>query len=322
MTEIAVVVPTHNRPHLLAVTLQSVLAQRDVDLTVAVVDDASANPRDVRGVVEALGDPRVRLFRHDTPRGVSAARNTGIANTSSDWVAFCDDDDVWAPDKLKAQVTLAGPGAGWAYSGQVAIDHELRVLDGAPPLPPRELVAAIEHYNPVPAGSSNVIVRRRVLDAVGCFDSALLSVGDWDLWIRLARHGVPACVAKPLVGCRVHGGITITRNRRLMLAEVGVVARRHGAAVDWPRHFRWAAWNSMLDGRRLEMLGHYGRAIARGDLASIGRCVVALVHPGIARHRRASAVSGWGRSAEVWLAALRAAPSTSSCGDGLNSHRH
>ena len=79
MTEIAVVVPTHNRPHLLAVTLQSVLAQRDVDLAVAVVDDASANPRDVRGVVEALGDPRVRLFRHDTPRGVSGARNTGIA---------------------------------------------------------------------------------------------------------------------------------------------------------------------------------------------------------------------------------------------------
>ena len=310
MTEIAVVVPTHNRPELLAVTLRSVLAQREVELTVAVVDDASSNPGDARGVVEAFGDPRVRLFRHDTPRGVSAARNTGIANTSSEWIAFCDDDDVWAPEKLKAQLTVAGREAAWAYTGQVAVDHELRVLDGAPPLPPRALVDAIEHYNPVPAGSSNVIVRRSVLGAVGWFDSGLLSVGDWDLWIRLARHGVPACVARPLVGCRAHG-LTITRNRRLMLAEVGVVARRHRVAVDWPRHFRWAAWNSMLDGQRLEMLGHYGQAIARGDLASIGRCAVALVYPGIARRRGARASNDWLQRADVWLAALRAVPPVS-----------
>jgi glycosyltransferase involved in cell wall biosynthesis len=321
MTEIAVVVPTHNRAELLALTLQSVLAQQGVDLVVAVVDDGSSDPRAVRAVVEALGDRRVRLFRHDTPRGVSAARNTGIANTSSDWVAFCDDDDVWAPEKLKAQLTVAGGGAGWAYTGQVAIDGDLRALDGAPPLGPFELVSEIEHYNPVPAGSSNVVVRRSVLDEVGSFDSSLLSVGDWDLWIRLARHSVPACVPEPLVGCRVHG-LTITRNRRLMLAEVGVVARRHGVAVDWPRHYRWAAWNSVLDGQRLEMLTHYGHAIARGDLASIGRCIVALVHPGIAHRRRAGAISDWVRSAEGWLAALRSAPPVSTQVGSAISARH
>ena len=67
-------------------------------------------------------------------------------------------------------------------------------LSGASPLPPVELVSALEHYNPVPAGSSNVVVRRGVLDVVGLFDPMLRSVGDWDLWVRLARHGLPACV--------------------------------------------------------------------------------------------------------------------------------
>jgi glycosyltransferase involved in cell wall biosynthesis len=304
MTEIAVVVPTHNRPDMLASTLRSILAQRGVDLTVAVVDDGSSDPRAVHDTIEAHNDKRVVLCRHDVARGVSAARNTGISGTSSEWLAFCDDDDVWAPDKLIAQLTVArSESAEWAYAGDVAVDGGLRVLDGAPPLRPSELVAELEHYNPVPAGSSNVLVRRSVLDTVGAFDSTLRSVGDWDLWIRLARHGLPACVPQPLVGCRAHA-ITITQNRRLMLAEVGIVARRHRAPVDWARHFRWAAWNSMLEGRRLEALSHYARAVAAGDMVSLGRAAVALAYPAVARPK-IPPDDDWTRQADAWLQHIR-----------------
>jgi len=107
MTEITVIVPTHNRPHLLEITLRSIVAQRGVDLAVTVVDDGSKDPQTVRAVIDALPNSRVRLVRHETPRGVSAARNTGIANSSSEWIGFCDDDDVWAPEKLRAQLAAA-----------------------------------------------------------------------------------------------------------------------------------------------------------------------------------------------------------------------
>jgi glycosyltransferase involved in cell wall biosynthesis len=306
MTEVAVIVPTHNRPDMLAVTLRSVLTQRDVDLTVTVVDDGSADPSAVSSVIEKLRDARLRLVRVDTPHGVSAARNAGITSTSSEWIAFCDDDDVWARQKLNAQLTAARSGsAGWAYTGDVTIDSELRVLYGAPPLPPEQLVEALGRYNPVPAGSSNVLVRRSVLSDVGLFDPTLRSVPDWDLWVRLARHGLPAFVPDPLVGCRVHDH-TITRNRRLMLAEVAIVAARHHLPVDLARHFRWAAWNSMLEGRRLEAVGHYAHAIRHGDLASIGRAAIALMHPRIAHRRLAGPISGWARDAQEWLDALGA----------------
>jgi glycosyltransferase involved in cell wall biosynthesis len=292
-----------------------VLAQRDVEITVTVVDDGSAEVRAVPSLIGALGDSRLRLVRHDRPCGVSAARNSGIVSSSSEWLAFCDDDDVWAPEKLKAQLTSARSGsAGWAYTGDVAVDDELRVVSGAPPLAPGELVEELEHYNPVPAGSSNVMVRRSVLQTVGMFDPTLRSVGDWDLWVRLGRHGPPACVLEPLVGCRVHGN-TITRNRHLMLAEVDIVATRHRLPVDRARHFRWAAWNSMMDGCRLEALGHYARAIQQGDVASIGRAAVALLYPGIAR-RRAQPVDSWARDAQTWLDALR----TASPDDGDRAH--
>ena len=321
MTEITVVVPTHNRPHLLEITLRSIVAQRGVDLAVTVVDDGSKDPRTVPAVIDALSNSRVRLVRHETPRGVSAARNTGIANSSSEWIGFCDDDDVWAPEKLRAQLAAAGSSsAGWAYTGDVAIDEALRVLSGASPLPPVELVSALEHYNPVPAGSSNVVVSAQCARCRGIVRSDVAQRR------RLGPLG-EACPSRPAglcprayVGCRVHVN-TITRNRELMLAEVDLVAARHHLPVDRARHFRWAAWNSMLERRRFEAVGYYARAIRQGDLASIGRSAMALIYPGVASRRHARPPEDWARAAQVWLDALRPTSADMGHADDRTSRR-
>ena len=76
-----------------------------VDLEVIVVDDGSTDA--TRQVVEDAGDPRIRYIRNDATRGVSAARNRGIAAAEGDWISFLDDDDVWAPEKLTRQLTAA-----------------------------------------------------------------------------------------------------------------------------------------------------------------------------------------------------------------------
>src|SRR4051812_1633371 len=105
MPEITAIVPTHNRSNLLEQTLRSVLSQRGVDLEVVVVDDGSTD--DVAAVVGALDDQRIRLIRHDHPMGVSTARNHGAKVATGDWLAFCDDDDLWSPDKLARQLAAA-----------------------------------------------------------------------------------------------------------------------------------------------------------------------------------------------------------------------
>ena len=103
--DVAAIVPTHDRADLLTTTLRSVLWQRGVSLEVVVVDDGSSEAMDT--VVERVGDPRVRVVRNETPEGVCAARNRGAAETDARWLAFCDDDDLWAPDKLARQVAAA-----------------------------------------------------------------------------------------------------------------------------------------------------------------------------------------------------------------------
>src|SRR5918994_6933731 len=94
---VSVVIPTRNRRELLLRTLASVLAQENVDIAVVVVDEASSDG--TGDALTSLAEPRVSVVRHATPLGVAAARNAGLEHVDTDWVAFVDDDDVWAPDK-------------------------------------------------------------------------------------------------------------------------------------------------------------------------------------------------------------------------------
>src|SRR5215211_487544 len=115
---VTVVIPTRDRAHLVAGVVASALDQRGVAVEVVVVDDASTDETPQR--LEAIEDRRLRVLRNEVNRGIEAARGP--------WVAFLDDDDLWAPGKLRAQ--LAAPGAQAAvlvYAGAVAVDAGRRI---------------------------------------------------------------------------------------------------------------------------------------------------------------------------------------------------
>jgi glycosyltransferase involved in cell wall biosynthesis len=309
MTEVSVVVPTHNRSGLLALTLRSVLWQHDVDLEVIVVDDGSTD--DTAQVVAALGDPRTRRIHHPTPQGVSAARNHGTTEAAGDWVAFVDDDDLWAPDKLTRQLQAARhAGRAWAYAGAVKIDIDHRRVGGnTPPPPPEEVLARLPRWNPMPGGCSNVIASSSLLRRAGPFDRQLVNLADWDLWIRMARAGGrPAMVPSPLVGYRQHGG-NRSLDTALILREAQVIERRYGTPLDWGGIFRYLAWLCVRSGRRREALWHFARAAVGGQAASVATDLAGLLRdrlavPGIGRSRP-NEHRDWGTEAEAWLACLR-----------------
>jgi glycosyltransferase involved in cell wall biosynthesis len=261
MGAVTVIIPTRDRLELLDLTLTSVLRQRNVELSVTVVDDGSIE--DVGTVVARRSDARVRCVRHEVPQGVSRSRNRGWMEATTEWVAFCDDDDLWSPDKLHRQVKAAEEsGRDWAYAGSVSVNHELRVQMGAPPLDPDAMVAALPRHNAMPAGASNVLVRRTVLQQVGGFDPSLTHVPDWDLWLRLARHGKPASVREASVAYRLHGGNASFRTAE-MLAELGQLERRYHVRADRARFHRHLAYLCMRSGRHREALGHFTRAYVR-----------------------------------------------------------
>lgn len=305
MVDVSVVIPTHNRRLLLNAALRSVQGQRHVDVEVLVVDDGSTD--DTGQIVAELHDDRFRLIRYERPQGVAAARNAGAVAARGRWIALLDDDDLWGPEKLARQLAAAeGRSTAWVYAGVVEVAADGRVLAGARPPRPAELVAGLPRRNVLPAGSSNVLVRTDELRAVGGFDPALRHLADWDLWLRLARLSQPAVVDAPLVAYRQHTG-QATLDTTGMVAEAKVLAARHHA--DPVSIYRWAAWSSLRAGRRRAAVASYARAVAAGDLSSIFRAAVAIGLPRPTRVRSLTLARpdlAWQQEAQNWLNELAA----------------
>jgi glycosyltransferase involved in cell wall biosynthesis len=302
---VSVVVPTRNRAHLVRLSILSALRQRGVDVEVIVVDDASTD--DTAHMVSRLGDRRVRLLRQASNGGVSATRNRGIEEARAEWISFLDDDDLWSPQKLVLQLeALRNSRRTWAFAGDVTVGEDLRVRGAPPPPTPEEVMEALPRFNPVPSGASNVIVRADALADVGPFDPNLRRTEDWDMWLRLARIGPPAYVPRPLVAYRFHRA-NIAGETKAIVEEPDLLASRYGIQVDRAAMHRRAAWTCLRAGNRSGAVGHYARAVRLGDVKSLARAAVTLIHPAVGSDRILGLLRGsttderWRAEAQAWL---------------------
>jgi len=313
--DVTVVIPTKDRWALLRGTLASVLAQRDVDLDVVVVDDGSttSSGRDA----SELDDPRVRVVRHERSHGVAAARNRGLAEAAAAWVAFVDDDDLWAPDKLRAQLDAlaAVPGARWSCVGEVHVDGALATIGYDTPPPSGDVAPLLLATNRVPGGGSGVLADAELVREVGGFDERLRNLADYDLWIRLALAARVATVDRPLLAYRIHGGglsrqlVDVLDEHDHVVGKYAAARAARGVELVPEIHF-WVADRLERSGRRAAALRSYVRA----GWARAWPRIVMLPVPGVvgARDRRRARrplPAGWDRADLAWLDDLRVAGS-------------
>jgi glycosyltransferase involved in cell wall biosynthesis len=313
MVDVTVIIPTHNRRVLLARTLHSVLAQRDVSLEVVVVDDGGSD--DTESVVRGLDDDRVRFVRHPESRGVSAARNSGIAEATTPWLAFVDDDDLWAPGKLRCQLDAlaAEPAAAWSCTGSVNIDARCRISGSDPP--PRDPAVGdlLLRQNWVPGGGSGVVASRELTREVGGFDEALSNIADWDFYIRLGLHAAMAPVFRPHLGYYIHsqgmahGVEKSAREYRYLDVKYAAERRRRGIELNeeaWLQYLAGLAYNA---GRRRAGLLFHAEMVVRlhrwRSLRSIalGLGPEALRRARARRHVPPPPPNGWEEEAATWL---------------------
>jgi glycosyltransferase involved in cell wall biosynthesis len=276
---VTVVVPTRNRPGLLISTVDSLLAQEGVDVHVLVVDDGSDPPAASR----LPSDDRLRVLRNETARGVAAARNRGAGEASTSWVAFCDDDDLWTPDKLAGQVHAAERAAArWAYTGAVKFAAGPVVWQVMAPPEVDEVQANLAERNLIPAGASNVMVDRATFLGLGGFDEELAHLADWDLWLRLLADAPPARAPGLGVAYRLHPQ-AMSLNPDGILRELQVIDRRWqhlrgGRPLDpGPTHL-WIAMSWLRAGRRWQAARSYARAVPYRPRQGM-RGIVRSVHP-------------------------------------------
>jgi glycosyltransferase involved in cell wall biosynthesis len=309
---VSVVIPTRNRRHLLPRTLASVLGQVGVELEVIIVDDASDDG--TQRYLHELRDDRVRVERHERPTGPAEARNLGIKLAAGEFAAFCDDDDLWAPDKLAQQLDALRrqPEVRWSFVGTVLVDEHLRVVGARrPPTGPqvaRELLAR----NLILSGSSVVAATDLLLD-VGGFDPSLALLADWDLWIRLALESPFAGCDRPLLAYVRHnqsltGGGTarVDAEYRHLHDKFAGARRRLGVELSQVGVLHWVAEGHARSGRRWPAARRYLTLLRRHhDGAALKRLPAVLAWPGLIRladrRERRGIPPGWLQEAESWL---------------------
>ncbi|TXC70330.1 glycosyltransferase family 2 protein [Sphingomonas ginsenosidivorax] len=221
-----VVIPCHNRAHVVADAVASVLAQDPAPVRVIVVDDGSSD--DSAAVLRALAAAHPSVEAVILPRnvGASQARNTGTGLSLADWIAFLDSDDVWLPGAARALLEGAANGPH-----DIVVGHFSRVeSDGAPQAPEcgwdgdciRRGLASGGVIGP-----SWSIVRRASVEHVGGFDPSFHNCNDWDFYTRVAAAGarfarVDHCVAlyRTVAGSRLVNDTAIgARNADRVLAH-------------------------------------------------------------------------------------------------------
>lgn len=196
--KISVIVPIYNLTRFLKVALQSVQDQTLQDFEVIVVNDGSSRPEEIRKIVSGFHFPRLKMIDHAENLGLSAARNTGLANAEGEYTAFLDGDDLFLSKKFEIQSGLLdrNPDFAMIYS------DEYHIRDGEDRWAEKPIQFGED--SKAPSGwilddflkrsfiaVMTVMVRTRVLHDIGRFDTTLPYNEDDFLWYRIMiRHKV------------------------------------------------------------------------------------------------------------------------------------
>ncbi len=195
MFDIAVIIPSYNRADLLQRALESVLAQSLAANEIIVVDDGSTD--DTQNIIENRYPQVTYIYQSNS--GVSAARNTGIKQAKSSWLALLDSDDSWQTDKLalqaealqaKPEYLICHTNEIWFRDGIVLNQHKKHQKQGG---------FIFQHCLPLCAISpSSVIIKKELFDEIGLFDENLPACEDYDMWLRICSRYPLLYLEKPL----------------------------------------------------------------------------------------------------------------------------
>ncbi|MEL6928881.1 MAG: glycosyltransferase family A protein [Cyanobacteria bacterium J06600_6] len=200
---VSVIIPAYNAMNYLPEAIASVQGQTWKDYELLIVNDGSTDNlvNWVAGIQKR--DSRLKLLSQ-TNRGVSAARNLGIAHSQGKYIAFLDADDLWSSTKLEQQVACldrnlsVGLVDTWIW---FADEAGCPLFSGGVDYPVGKVWQRLLTENLIFCGSSPMI-RRECFETAGQFDSELFMAEDWHMWVRLAAHYPFQVIKSPLVRYR------------------------------------------------------------------------------------------------------------------------
>jgi glycosyltransferase involved in cell wall biosynthesis len=213
---VSVIIPVYNGERFLAEAIDSVFAQDYRPIEVIVVDDGSGD----HSAEIAKSYAHVRVISQEN-RGLSAARNAGIAAATGAFLAFVDADDVMLPAKLTKQVDYMQrhPEVGCTLGAWEVFGDDIdRELPDVPPPPDGPLdVTTPQALVHLRAGGISAVIERNALDVVGLFDTSFDFAEDLEWLFRLRDSSVTAVILPHVVGRKRFHASNMTWDRAAAL---------------------------------------------------------------------------------------------------------
>ena len=211
MPRVTVLLTCYNHLRFLPAALDGVLEQTFKDFEILALDDGSTDGSR-EWLLERETEGKLRTIFNAKNLGTYATLNVGLREATGEFIAILNDDDLWAPDKLRHQVQMLDSKAaiGLVHTGGWFIDADGEWMEDPAPLGftyPKthtgDILALEILFNHII--TSSVLVRKSCFDERGNFDERFFGSGDWHMWLRIAQKYEVGYIDEPLTFYRIHG---------------------------------------------------------------------------------------------------------------------
>lgn len=187
--KVSVIIPTYNRANVVCNAVDSVINQTYKNIEIIVVDDGSTD--DTKKVLNKYAG-NIKYIKQSN-QGVSSARNLGIKESTGEYLAFIDSDDVWHSDKVQKQLDFFNSNKnnniGLVYTNTILIDKDNQKKKRRDFFTKNEsgILEFIDVFKDPYLGLPTVMILSSVINKVGLFDEGLETAEDIDLYLRISE---------------------------------------------------------------------------------------------------------------------------------------
>ena len=259
---VSVIITSYKRPvEIVERAVESVLTQTYTDLEVLIVDDNIDHSPESEQLSKAFSErERVRYIKQDGNKGACAARNLGIRKAKGEFIGFLDDDDTWEKDKLEVQ--LARFEGTDEKVGMVYCLGDVIVCTTNPPtveeyyttkLYKDEITFKDQLKYDYIGSTSQALIRKSCLFALGGFDESLPARQDYEMWLIISKDYRILGVKKVLFHYYQHDMVQITKSPKKALTGYRIVYKKYKKYYKADK----SAHIGLLERMMQEVKGHY-----------------------------------------------------------------
>lgn len=219
--KVSIIVPTFNRANMLRETLESILQQTFQDFEIIIMDNCSSD--NTEPMINSYNDERIRYFKHQNHGILAINMNYGMKQARGEYIAFCDDDDLWMPDKLEKQIAefqkddqvalVCTNGIVFNENGDVGVAIKSKLTD-------RDFTMIALLWNNTVI-SSSILLKKSVINEVGMMDEEpeIFGAEEYSLWIRIAKIYKVKYIDLPLIKYRTHVGVFRNKGLDILIVD-------------------------------------------------------------------------------------------------------